>query len=81
MVMGYHQIEMAEEDSAKTAFSTKESHWEYKFLPFGLKTAPDTFQRTMNVVLNGLTGSRCFVFLDDIVVYAKLLVEHDSKIR
>ena len=81
MVMGYHQIEMTEEDRAKTAFSTKEGHWEYKRLPFGLKTAPATFQRMMNVVLSGLTGSRCFVFLDDIVVYAKSLAEHDSKIR
>jgi hypothetical protein len=81
MVMGYHQIEMASEDRAKTAFSTKEGHWEYQRLPFGLKTAPSTFQRMMNVVLNGLTGTRCFVFLDDIVIYAKSLAEHDAKIR
>jgi hypothetical protein len=39
MVMEYHQIEMASEDRAKTAFSTKEGHWEYQRLPFGLKTA------------------------------------------
>jgi hypothetical protein len=81
MVMGYHQIEMASEDRAKTAFSTKEGHWEYQRLPFGLKTAPATFQRMMNVVLSGLTGTRCFVFLDDIVIYAKSLAEHDAKIR
>ena len=80
MVMGYHQIEMTE-DRANTAFSTKEGQWEYKLLPFGLKTAPATFQRMMNVVLSVLTGSRCFLFLDDIVVYAKSLAEHDSKIR
>ena len=35
----------------------------------------------MNVVLSGLTGSRCFVFVDDIVVYAKSLEEHYAKIR
>jgi hypothetical protein len=81
MVKGYHQIEMASEDRAKTAFSTKEGHWEYQRLPFGLKTAPATFQRMMNVVLSGLTGTRCFTFLDDIVIYAKLLAEHDVKIR
>jgi hypothetical protein len=71
---------MTEEDRAKTAFSTKEGPWEYTRLPFGLKTAPATFQRMMNVVLSGLTGSRCFVFLDDIVVYAKSLADHDAKL-
>ena len=35
----------------------------------------------MNVVLSGLMGLRCFVFLDDIVAYAKSLAEHDAKIR
>jgi len=81
MVMGYHQIEVAEQDRAKTAFSTKEGHWEYKRLPFGLKTAPATFQRMMNVVLRGLRGSRCSVFLDDIVLYTRSLPEHDGKLR
>jgi hypothetical protein len=41
-VMGYHQMEVAEQDRAITAFSTKEGHWKYKRLPFGLKTAPAT---------------------------------------
>ena len=35
MLMGYHQIEMAEQDRAVTAFNTKEGHWEYKRLPLG----------------------------------------------
>ena len=56
MVIGYHQIEVAEQDRAITAFSTKEGNWEYKRLPFGLMTAPATFQRMMNIVLGGLTG-------------------------
>ena len=49
-------------------------------MSFGLKTAPVRFQR-MNVVLSGLTGSRCFVFLDDILVYAISLADRDAKIR
>ena len=81
MIMGYHQIEVAEQDRTITAFSTKEGHWEYKRLPFGLKTAPATFQRMMNIVLSGLTGSQCFVFLDGIVVYARSLAEHNIKLR
>jgi hypothetical protein len=80
LVMGYHQIELEQKDKEKTAFSTKGGHWEYNRLPFGLKTAPSTFQRMINTVLSGLTGTRCFVFLDDIVVYAKSLSEHDAKL-
>jgi Reverse transcriptase (RNA-dependent DNA polymerase). len=35
----------------------------------------------MNSVLSGLTGTRCFVYLDDIVIYAKSLQDHDNKLR
>jgi hypothetical protein len=80
MIMGYHQIEL-NPDRDKTTFSTKHGHWAYKRMPFGLKTAPTTFQAMMNSVLSGLRGSRCFVFLDDLVVYARSLAEHDIKLR
>jgi transposase InsO family protein len=81
MAMGYHQIELEAGEGPKTAFSTKQGHWEYLRLPFGLKTAPATFQKMMNSVLSGLTGTRCFVYLDDIVLYARSLAEHDVKLR
>ena len=81
LAMGYHQIDMNPDDIDKTAFSTKEGHWAYKRMPFGLKTAPATFQKMMNTVLSGLTGTRCFVFLDDIVIYANSLADHDRKLR
>lgn len=81
MAMGYHQIELEPGEDPKTAFSTKQSHWEYRRLPFGLMTAPATFQKMMNAVLSGLTGTRCFVFLDDVVLYAWSLWEHNVKLR
>jgi hypothetical protein len=77
--MGYHQIELETGEGPKTAFNTKQGHWEYLRLPFGLKTAPATFQK-MNSVLSGQTVTRCFVYLDDIVLYARSLAEHDVKL-
>ena len=68
MVMGYHQIEMEEGERPKMDFSTKQGHWDYSRLPFGLKTAPATFQKRMNSVMSGLTETRCFVYLDDTVI-------------
>jgi len=79
LAMGYHQIDMDPSNIDKTAFSTKEGHWAYKIMPFGLKTEPTTFQKMM--ILSGLTGTRCFVFLDDIVIYANSLVDHERKLR
>jgi hypothetical protein len=71
-------------DVDKTAFSTKEGHRAYQRMPFGLKTALAMFQKIMNNVLSGLTGTRCFFFfffLDDIVLYASSLADHDRKLR
>ena len=34
----------------------------------------------MNSVLSALTGARCFVYLDDIVIYAKSLADHNIKL-
>jgi hypothetical protein len=45
MVMGYHQIELEPGERPKTTFSAKQGHWEYRRLPFGLKTAGATFQK------------------------------------
>ena len=81
MVMGYHQIELEFGEVPKTTFSTKQDHWEYRRLPFGLKMDPATFQKMMNSVLGGLTGTLCFVYLDDIVIYAKSLADHNTKLR
>jgi hypothetical protein len=81
MAMGYHQIELQPRVEPKTAFSAKQGHWEYLRLCFGLKMAPATFQRMMNSMLSRLTGTFCFIYLDDIVLYARSLTEHDVKLR
>jgi hypothetical protein len=54
---GYLQVPIAEEDRCKTAFSTGNGHFEYKRMPFGLKSAPSTFQRMMNNILSELIGN------------------------
>lgn len=79
LASGFHQIEMF--DTEKTAFSTQNGHYEFLRMPFGLKTAPATFQRTMDSVLRGLQGIHCLVYLDDILIYSNGLVEHIKKLR
>lgn len=79
LASGFHQIPMHEQHARKTAFSTPHGHYEFKRMPFGLKNAPATFQRLMDQVLSGLQGIELFVYLDDIVLYARSLREHQIK--
>jgi len=46
---GYWQVPLSEEDRVKTAFSTATGHYEY-LMPFGLKSAPSTFQRLLKSI-------------------------------
>lgn len=79
LASGFHQIAMDNNDAHKTAFSTPHGHYQYKRMPFGLKKAPAIFQRLMDCILAGLQGNELFVYLDDIVIYARTLEEHAKK--
>ncbi|XP_063988164.1 uncharacterized protein LOC135168161 [Diachasmimorpha longicaudata] len=81
LASGFHQIPVREEDRCKTAFSTPYGHYEFCRLPFGVKGGPATFQRLMNSVLAGVQGIRCFVYLDDIVIFGPDLQEHNKRLR
>ena len=70
--MGYYQVEMAEEDKYKSAFTAGPLgfyHWNR--MPFGLTNAPSTFQRLMERVLGDIYLKECFCFLDDLNVPSK----------
>ena len=48
-------------------------------MPFGLKTAPASFQRLMDITLTGLIGTELFVYLDYIVIFADTLEDYVKK--
>ncbi|CAL8115815.1 unnamed protein product [Prunus armeniaca] len=68
--VGYNQIMVAEEDIHKTAFMCL-GHigaFEYTVMPFGLRNAGATYQRTMNSVFHDMIGHSLEVYIDDIVI-------------
>ena len=72
----YHQIPVAKEDIPKMAFITKYGLYEFITMPFGLKTAPQTYQRLMELALSGLQWTACLIYLDDVIVYGKTFEKH-----
>ena len=73
---GYWQVEVAEEDRQKTAFTTGHGLYQFRSMPMGLTNAPATFQRFMELVLKGLPWHICMVYLDDILIYSRSFDEH-----
>ena len=73
---GYYQIAMAPEDQEKTAFSCPYGSFHYLRMPQGLKSAPATFQRLMQVTLDEVIFKSVLVYLDDIMIYSKTFEEH-----
>ena len=70
---GYWQILLAERDRPKTAFWTPDGLYHYLRMPFGLCTAPATFQRAMDQVFRGSAISGAF--MDDILVHSSSFEE------
>lgn len=73
---GFHQIELAERDREKTAFSVNNGKYEFSRLPFGLKNAPSIFQRAIDDILREQIGKTCQVYIDDVIIYSKSEEEH-----
>ncbi|PKI46331.1 hypothetical protein CRG98_033274 [Punica granatum] len=78
---GYYQVRIAEGDEPKTACVTRYSSYEFLVMPFGLTNAPATFCTFMNKVLHPFLDRFVVVYLDDIIVYSRLLEDHVEHLR
>lgn len=79
---GFYHIEMAEEDKAKTAFSTVDGHYEWNRMPFGLKNAPIVFQRVISNLLKKHGFSKFALnYIDDIIVFSETLEQHIQHLK
>ncbi|KAJ8028616.1 hypothetical protein HOLleu_30909 [Holothuria leucospilota] len=78
---GYWQIEMAEKDKEKTAFTTPMGFYECNRMPFGLTNAPATFQRLMERCVGDMNLKQCLVYLDDVIIFSKAFEEHLERLN
>ncbi len=50
-------------------------------MPFGLKGAPLTFQRTMNNIFGDMLGNSVYIYLDDIIIASKDTTSHTETLK
>jgi hypothetical protein len=80
LTSGYFQIPLKEDDIPKSAFVCKFGHFEMTRMPFGLNNSSSTFQRTMELVLQGLQWEICLVYVDDIIVFGVDFPQHLQRV-
>ena len=78
---GYFQVPLSKEDRAKTAFSTRDNHFQFTVLPQGITNGPATFQRVINSILGPTRWRYALAYIDDVIIYSKTFDEHISHLN
>ncbi len=74
MLKGYWQVSTHLTSFRDSAFVTPDNFLQYTAMAFGLRNAPATFQRFVNIVLHDVPN--CNAYLDDLVLYSLSWTEH-----
>ena len=80
----YNQVDMADKDAHKTAYTTPYGLFQYTRItrmPFGLSNCPATFQRLMQNIFRDEMFVILLVYLDDILVFSRTLQEHLTRLE
>jgi Reverse transcriptase (RNA-dependent DNA polymerase) len=67
---GYWKIPVHPGARDKTTFTSHYGTYRFLRLPFGLRNAPATFQRAIDIILSGVKWKTFLVYLDDIIVFS-----------
>ncbi|XP_075737410.1 uncharacterized protein LOC119162224 [Rhipicephalus microplus] len=76
---GYWQVPLALEARPKTAFATVSGHYQFCYMPFGIKTAPAVFTKLMRRVLSDVPDVA--YYYDDVLVASTTWEEHCRTLR
>ncbi len=79
LLKGYWQVPLTSRASDISAFVTPDDFMQYCVMAFGMRNAPATFQRLINLVLTGVPN--CNAYLDDLVICSTDWSEHVSTLH
>ena len=70
----YNQMELDERSQTLVTLNTHRGFYRYRRLPFGIASVPAIFQKTMDVILQGMSHVICYI--DDILITGASLEDH-----
>ncbi|XP_049275515.1 uncharacterized protein LOC119372299 isoform X3 [Rhipicephalus sanguineus] len=76
---GFHQIPLDDSTSRICTFSTPFGRYRFLRLPFGISSASEVFQKTLNEIFEGLPGVK--IYVDDILVWGSSVEEHNERLK
>ncbi|GBN50038.1 Transposon Ty3-I Gag-Pol polyprotein [Araneus ventricosus] len=80
LTKGYWQIPMKPEAKHYTAFVTHSGLYQWNVMPFGMKNAGSTFQRSMDKILSK-HRRYCRAYIHDVAIFSENWEEHMRHIR
>jgi hypothetical protein len=81
LILGYHHLWIKEDDILKTIFKMRFGNYEFTILPFGLTNSPWVFMSLMNKEFCEYLDKFIQVFIDDILIYFRMMEEHQEHFR
>ena len=76
---GFLQIKLDNDSSYLMTFNISQGRYRWLRLPFGLKCAPEIFQRIMDNMLEDIDGAEAI--MDDILIAGKDKASHDAILK
>lgn len=76
---GFYNVKLEKESRKYTAFNS--GGLQMTRMPMGLKTSPNSFSRMMNMAMAGLTYEKCFIYMDDLIVFGSCLNSHNKNLQ
>ena len=67
------QIQVAEKDKYKTAFTASFGHYEWIVMPFEMKNAPLEFQNIMNTIFIQYPNF-ILSYIDDVLIFSNIVL-------
>ncbi len=78
-VNGFWQCSLDEESTKLCTFNTPFGRYSFTRLPFGIKSAPEVYQRIITDMVQDIEG--CEAIVDDLLIWGRDLKEHNARLK